>query len=93
MSDFQHEAGRLAAFIDRADREEMAAIQSDLLRIALERADPAGRAGAMDELQAALSDRIRPDQMSPLHQAFYVVVLSMIERTREAVAKAPARRD
>jgi hypothetical protein len=45
MSDFQHEAGRLAAFIDRADREEMAAIQSDLLRIALERADPAGRAG------------------------------------------------
>jgi hypothetical protein len=47
----------------------------------------------MDELQAALSDRIRPDQMSPLHQAFYVAVLSMIERTREAVAKAPARRD
>ena len=93
MSDFQHEAGRLAAFIDRADREEMAAIQSDLLRIALERADPAGRAGAMDELQAALSDRIRPDQMSPLHQAFYVAVLSMIERTRAAVAKAPARRD
>ena len=93
MSDFQHEAGRLSAFIDRADREEMAAIQSDLLRIALERADPAGRAGAMDELQAALSDRIRPDQMSPLHQAFYVAVLSMIERTREAVAKAPARRD
>lgn len=91
MSDFQHEAGRLAAFIDRADREEMAAIQSELLRIALERPDPAGRAQAMDALQAALSDRIRPDTMSPLAQAFYVAVLAMIERTREAVAKAPAK--
>ncbi|WP_096487448.1 hypothetical protein [Methylorubrum populi] len=91
MSDFQHEAGRLAAFIDRADREEMAAIQSDLLRVALQRPDPAGRAQAMDQIQAALSDRIRPDGMSPLQQAFYVAVLSMIERTREAVAKAPAR--
>ncbi|MGX5774225.1 hypothetical protein [Methylorubrum zatmanii] len=91
MSDFQHEAGRLAAFIDRADREEMAAIQSELLRIALERPDPAGRVQAMDALQAALSDRIRPDTMSPLAQAFYVAVLAMIERTREAVAKAPAK--
>jgi hypothetical protein len=93
MSDFQHEAGRLAAFIDRADREEMAAVQSDLLRIALERPDPSGRAKAMDDVQAALSDRIRPDGMSPLQQAFYVAVLSMIERTKEAVSKAPARRD
>ncbi|ARO53618.1 protein of unknown function [Methylorubrum extorquens] len=91
MSDFQHEAGRFAAFIDRADREEMEAVQGDLLRIALERPDPAGRAQAMDSLQAALSDRIRPDAMSPLQQAFYVAVLSMIERTKEAVAKAPAR--
>lgn len=92
MSDFQHEAGRLAAFIDRADREEMAAIQADLLRIALERPDPAGRARAMDEVQAALSDRVRPDAMSPLNQAFYVAVLAMIERTREAVARTPSSR-
>ncbi|HEV2544811.1 MAG TPA: hypothetical protein VGU70_18815 [Methylobacterium sp.] len=91
MTDFQTEAGRLAAFIDRADREEMAAVQSDLLRIALERPDPAGRAGALDEVQAALSDCIRPDGMSPLQQAFYVAVLAMIERTKEAVSKAPAR--
>ena len=93
MSDFHHEAGRFAAFIDRADREEMEAVQGDLLRIALERPDPAGRAQAMDALQAALSDRIRPDAMRPLQQAFYVAVLSMIERTKEAVAKAPARAD
>ncbi|CAO4185050.1 DUF3135 domain-containing protein [Methylorubrum aminovorans] len=93
MTDFQHEARRLAAFIDRADREEMAAVQSDLLRIALERPDPAGRTGALDEVQAALSDRIRPDGMSPLQQAFYVAVLAMIERTKEAVSKAPARQD
>ena len=55
--------------------------------------DPAGRVQAMDSLQAALSDRIRPVAMSPLQQAFYVAVLSMIERTKEAVAKAPARAD
>ena len=91
MSDFQHEAGRLAAFIDRADREEMAAVQTELLRIALERPDPAGRAKAMEEVQAVLADRIRPEGMSPLQQAFYVAVLSMIERTKEAVARAPAR--
>lgn len=91
MTDFKTEAGRLRAFVDRADREEMAAVQSDLLRVALERPDPAGRARAMDELQAALSDEIRPDGMSPLQQAFYVAVLSMIERTKEAVARAPAR--
>ena len=53
MSDFQHEAGRFAAFIDRADREEMEAVQGDLLRIALERPDPAGRVQAMDSLQRA----------------------------------------
>lgn len=91
MTDFRAEAGRLRAFIDRADREEMAAVQTDLLRIALDRPDPAGRARAMDELQAALSDEIRPDAMSPLQQAFYVAVLAMIERTKEAMAKSPAR--
>ena len=91
MTDFRDEAGRLRAFIDRADREEMAAVQTELLRIALDRPDPAGRARAMDALQGALSDEIRPDAMSPLQQAFYVAVLAMIERTKEAVAKAPAR--
>ncbi|WP_232628341.1 hypothetical protein [Methylobacterium sp. Leaf118] len=93
MSTFETDAARLAAFIDRADRDEMAAVQTDLLRVALERPDPAGRAAAMDGLQAALSDKIRPDRMSPLQQAFYVAVLSMIERTKDAVSKTPVRAD
>lgn len=88
---YETDAARLAAFIERADRDEMAAVQTDLLRIALERPDPAGRAAAMDGLQAALSDTIRPGAMSPLSQAFYVAVLAMIERTRDAVAKTPAK--
>ncbi|KQT53390.1 hypothetical protein ASG52_04500 [Methylobacterium sp. Leaf456] len=90
MSEYAPDAARLRAFIDRADRDELGAVQTDLLRIALEKPDPAGRAAAMDGVQAALSDTIRPDQMSPLHQAFYVAVLAMIERTKEAVAKTPA---
>lgn len=89
MSEYANDAARLRAFIDRAERDELGAVQTDLLRIALEKPDPAGRAAAMDGLQAALSDTIRPDQMSPLHQAFYVAVLAMIERTKEAVAKTP----
>ena len=90
MNEIEIEAGRLAAFVDRADRAEMAQVQSDLLRVALARPDPAGRAAALDALQAALGDRIRPDAMSPLNQAFYVAVLAMIERTKEAVTKAAA---
>lgn len=87
MSEYAQDAARLRAFIDRADRDELGAVQTDLLRIALQKPDPDGRAAAMDGVQAALSDTIRPDQMSPLHQAFYVAVLSMIERTKDAVTK------
>ncbi|GAB6842785.1 hypothetical protein HNR00_003907 [Methylorubrum rhodinum] len=90
MSEYANDAARLRAFIDRADREEIAAVQSDLLRIALQKPDPAGRVAALDGVQAALSDTIRPDQMNPLSQAFYVAVLSMIERTKDAVSKTPA---
>ena len=90
MSQYDSDVARLRTFIDRADRDEIAAVQTDLLRIALQKPDPAGRVAALDGLQAALSDTIRPDAMSPLSQAFYVAVLSMIERTKDAVSRTPA---